>query len=509
MVELVREEVQDMVKGRFLEGAPIIPVSSVTGENIDVLRTAIRQKAAEVEEKSRQGIFRLPVDRVFTIKGFGTIVTGTCISGAVRAGDEIQIYPTDKRARVRTAQAYHEDVKEAGAGQRVALNLQGVEKQEIERGTIVGRPESLLLTSRIDASLRYLKLPFKPIKNNTILRFHIATTQVEARLILLDRPELEPGDEAFVQFVFAEPIVVLPGDRFILRGSYAIQTLGGGTVLDIAPGKHKRLIPGLEAMYLLLRTGTTRQKVEYNLEKAGFKGFTKQHLAVLLGAHQDVADKIVADLAALGSARVIGKMVVSAGRFGTYKETLKALLSQFHEKNPLKIGISREELRTRLPDVDPVIFQAALEDAAKAGDAEIEKDRVRLSGGTGKPDESIGKLEGQVAAMLEARGLTPPTTQEMADELRIKERSLRDILEKLVYAGKVVKVKSDMYLAARHMEELKSLVKEELTKRKEMLPADFKAMTGLSRKYMIPLLEYLDEIKLTIRSGDKRVLRSG
>jgi len=509
MVELVREEVQDMVKGRFLEGAPIIPVSSVTGENIDVLRTAIRQKAAEVEEKSRQGIFRLPVDRVFTIKGFGTIVTGTCISGAVRAGDEIQIYPTDKKARVRNAQAYHEDVKEAGAGQRVALNLQGVEKQEIERGTIVGRPESLLLTSRIDASLRYLKLPFKPIKNNTILRFHIATTQVEARLILLDRPELEPGDEAFVQFVFSEPIVVLPGDRFILRGSYAIQTLGGGTVLDIAPGKHKRLIPGLDAMYLLLRSGSTRQKVEYHLEKAGFKGFTKQHLAVLLGAHQDVADGIVADLAALGSARVIGKMVVSAGRFGTYKETLKALLSQFHEKNPLKIGISREELRTRLPDVDPVIFQAALEDAAKAGDAEIEKDRVRLSGGTGKPDESVGKLAGQIAAMLEARGLTPPTTQEMADELRIKERSLRDVLEKLVYEGKVVKVKSDMYLAARHMEELKSLVKEQLTRRKEMLPADFKEVTGLSRKYMIPLLEYLDEIKLTIRSGDKRVLRSG
>ena len=407
MVELVREEVQDMVKGRFLEGAPIIPVSSVTGENIDVLRTAIKQKAAEVEEKSRQGIFRLPVDRVFTIKGFGTIVTGTCISGAVRAGDEIQIYPTDKRARVRNAQAYHEDVKEAGAGQRVALNLQGVEKQEIERGTIVGRPESLLLTSRIDASLRYLKLPFKPIKNNTILRFHVATTQVEARLILLDRPELEPGDEAFVQFVFAEPIVVLPGDRFILRGSYAIQTLGGGTVLDIAPGKHKRLIPGLEAMYLLLRTGTTRQKVEYNLEKAGFKGFTKQHLAVLLGTHQDVADKIVADLAALGSARVIGKMVVSAGRFGTYKEALKALLTQFHEKNPLKVGISREELRTRLPDVDPVIFQAALEDAVKAGDAEIEKDRVRLSGGTGTPDESIGKLEGQVAAILRRGGSHP------------------------------------------------------------------------------------------------------
>ena len=509
MVELVKEEVGDLVKGRFLEGAPIIPVSSVTGENIEVLRGQIRQKAAEVQERSREGIFRLPVDRVFTIKGFGTIVTGTCISGSIRAGDEIQIYPTDKRVRIRNVQAYHEDVKEAGAGQRVALNLQGVEKQEIERGAIIGRPENLLLTSRIDATLRYLKLPFKPLKNNSILRFHIATTQVETRLILLDRSSLEPGDEAFVQFAFAEPIVVLPGDRFILRGSYAIQTLGGGTVLDIAPGKHKRLSEGLEGIHHLLREGSMREKAEYHLEKSGFRGSTRQRLAVLLGADEDIADRIVADLSALGSVRVMGKTVVPAGRIQAYKETLKGLLSQFHEKNPLKIGISREELRTRLPEVDPLVFQTALEDAVKEGEAEIEKDRVRMRTVTGRSDESIERLEGQVARILDARGLMPPTSQELADELRIKERSLKDILEKLVYEGKVVKVKADMYLAARHVEELKRLVREHLTQRKEMLPTDFKAVTGLSRKYTIPLLEYLDEIKLTIRSGDKRVLRSG
>ncbi len=163
MIELVKEEVEDLIKGRFLEGAPIIPVSAVTGENIDVLRAEIKQKATDTEERSRSGIFRLPVDRVFTIKGFGTIVTGTCISGSVRVGEEVEIYPTGKKARVRNVQAYHEDVKEAGAGQRVALNLQGIEKQDIERGAIIGTPGTLLLTSRIDASLRYLKLPFKAI----------------------------------------------------------------------------------------------------------------------------------------------------------------------------------------------------------------------------------------------------------------------------------------------------------------------------------------------------------
>jgi selenocysteine-specific elongation factor len=508
MVELVKEEVEELTRGRFLEGAPIIPVSSVTGENIDVLRAQIRHLAGEIEEKSRAGIFRLPVDRVFTIKGFGTIVTGTCISGGVRVGDEVQIYPTDKKARVRNVQAYHEDVSEAGAGQRVALNLQGVEKQEIERGTIIGRPESLLLTNRIDATLRYLKLPFKPIKNNSILRFHIATTQVEARLILLDRAAIEPGEEAFVQFVFAEPVVVLPGDRYILRGSYAIQTLGGGSVLDIAPGRHKRLSEVLGAMYDLLRKGTPRQKAEYHVEKGDHKGITRQHLAVLLGAHEEAVERIVADLSARGQVRTIGKMVVPSARFKAYIRLLKDLLTDFHAKNPLKIGMSREELRTRLPEVDQQIFQAALEEAVKAGDAEIEKDRVRLRIAQGRSDASIGKLEGRVVAILDGRGLTPPTRQEIADELRIKESNLKDILEKLVYEGKVVKIKADMYLAAKHVEGLKTLVREHLGQKKEMLPADFKAVTGLSRKYMIPLLEYLDEIKLTIRTGDKRVLRS-
>ena len=408
MVDLVVEEVKDMVKGRFLEGAPIIPVSSTTGENIDLLREEIRRKATEIDGRSREGIFRLPVDRVFTIKGFGTIVTGTCISGSVHPGEEVEIYPSGKSARIRTVQAYHEEVKEAGAGQRVALNLQGVEKQEIERGTIVGRPGTLLLTSRIDATLRYLKLPFKPIKNNTILRFHIATAQVEARLILLDRAELEPGQEAFVQFSFFEPIVILPGDRYIMRGSYAIQTLGGGTVLDIAPGRHKRLSAGLDAIYELLRRGSLRQKADYHVEKGGYRGVGRDYLAMLLGLKKEGVDAIVDELARDKKIRAVGKTVVRAERFDAYKKLLEDLLKEFHAKNPLKIGISREELRTRLPETDQQVFQTALEEAAEQGAAEIEKDRVRLRGAAQKTDESVEKLGAQIVSILDAAGLTPP-----------------------------------------------------------------------------------------------------
>ncbi len=508
MLELVKEEAQDLIRGTFLEGAPIIPVSSLTGENIDLLRQEIKDAAVEIEEKTREGIFRLPVDRVFTIRGFGTIVTGTCISGNVRVGDEVEIYPTGKRARVRNVQAYHEDVKEAGAGQRVALNLQGVEKQEIERGTIIGRPDTLLLTGRIDATLRYLKLPFKGIRNNTILRFHIATTQAQARLILLDRNTIEPGEEAFVQFSFSEPIVVLPGDRYILRGSYAIQTLGGGTVLDIAPVRHKKHSEVLDRTYSLLSKGSMKEKGAYHVEKAGYAGTTRQHLAVLLGINEQAASAVTGELEKEQRIRVVGKVIMDFARLGVYKQMLRTMLSEFHEKNPLKMGISKEELRTRLPSVDPQVFQAALDEVVNEGVAEVEKDRVRLKSVTRQPNEAVEKLERDIVRILDKSGLTPPLTAELTETLRIKEANLRDILEKLIYEGKVVKVKGDMYFSSRHIDGLKNTVREQLLAKKEMLPSDFKAVTGLSRKYMIPLLEYLDEIKLTIRMGDKRVLRS-
>ncbi len=508
IVELVKEEIRDLVKGRFLEDAPIIPVSSTTGENIDLLKEHIRKTADEIQERSKAGIFRLPVDRVFTIKGFGTIVTGTCISGHIRAGEEVEIYPTGRRARVRNVQAYHQDAEEAAAGQRVALNLQGVEKQEIERGTLIGRPESLILTSRIDATFRYLKLPLKGIRNGTILRFHVATTQVEARLILLDRKSVEPGEEVFAQFIFAEPIVVLPGDRYILRGSYSVQTLGGGAILDILPKRHTRKAEDLAATFSLLREGSMVDKAEYHILKGTHEGMQRERLAVLLGTEERAIEKSIAALTGSGKAKLIGKTVVHSNYFSDYKVKLHALLVDFHAKNPLKIGISKEELRTRLPKVEPHLFQVALDELIKAGELELEKDKVFLRGAARAADKSVGEQEEQILAKLRRSGLTPPLISELSEEMKIKEGSLRDMLGKLAHEGKVAKIKGDMYFHAGVIDELKKKVTDHLEKHKEMMPSDFKNITGVSRKYMIPLLEYFDETKLTIRSGDKRLLRT-
>ena len=508
IVELVKEEIRDLVKGRFLEGAPVIAVSSVTGENIDLLKEHIRKVADEIQERSKVGIFRLPVDRVFTIKGFGTIVTGTCISGQIREGEEVEIYPTGRRAKVRNIQAYHEDASEAAAGQRVALNLQGVEKQEIERGTLVGRPESLMLTSRIDATFRYLKLPFKAIKNGSILRFHIATTQVEARLVLLDRKSIEPGEEAFAQFIFMEPVVVLPGDRYILRGSYSVQTLGGGTVLDILPKRHARKAGDLARTFSLLREGSIVDRIEYHILKGAYEGMRRETLAVLLGTEEKAIERAIAELTQTAKAKLIGRTLVHSTHFSNYKARLQALLTDFHAKNPLKVGISKEELRTKLPKVEPHVFQVALEELIKAGQLEAEKDKVLLKGAARPADKSVQEEEEQILKKLQRAGLTPPSLNELSADLNIKEASLRDMLGKLAHEGKVAKIKGDMYFDARVIEALKKKVVDHLEQRKEMMPSDFKNLTGVSRKYMIPLLEYFDETRLTIRSGDKRLLRT-
>jgi selenocysteine-specific elongation factor len=508
MVELVTEDVQDLLKGRLLEGAAVIPVSSTTGENLEQLKDTIKDIAAEMQERSGRGIFRLPVDRVFTLKGLGTIVTGTCISGSIKTGEEIEIYPLNKRAKIRNIQTYHEDTSEAIAGERVALNLHGLEKNDIDRGTIIGRPDTLILSNRIDVSLKYLKLPFKPIKNDSILRFHIATTQEEGRLILLDKDTIEPGEELFAQFVFSNPVVALPDDRFIIRGSYMVQTIGGGKILDITPTKHKRKTVEPNSLYSLLKDGTYNDKSEYHILKGGYKGIEKSLLPVLIGKDATYAANIMETLMQLGKIKFIGKTIVHMDYFTGFKKSLKQILADFHEKNPLKIGISKEELRMRLPVVDSQIFQTALDECINEGVVETEKDKVRAKNTGKSTDIEVERLENNILKILYVAGPTPPTLKELSLELKKSENQIKDIIEKLTYKGTVLKVKGDLYFHNDVMETIKEKVITHLKDKKEMTPVDFRSFFDISRKYMIPILEYLDEIKLTIRVGDKRVLRN-
>ena len=507
MVELVREDIKEFLAGRLLDNAPIVVVSAMTGENIDVLKETILNLAGGIADKSREGIFRLPVDRVFTIRGLGTVVTGTCISGSLKVGDEVEIYPLSRKTKVKNIQAYHEDAEEVIAGQRVALNLQGIEKNEITRGVIIGKPGTLFFTHRVDATLKYLKLPFKPIKNDTVLRLHIATTQEEARLVVLNKDTIDPGEELFVQFVFQNPLVALPGDRFILRGSYAIQTVGGGAVLDIMPLKHKRKAVDLEGIYNILSCGDDFEKALYHISKGGPSGIDEDRLSILIGKDSLYTGTLIGHLEKAGKIRVIGKTAIQIGLFDNYKKALLSIIDDFTKKNPLKVGISKEELRTRLPVVDHHIFQSALDECVRNDHIEVEKDKVKVRTTEGIAGKAIGEDESAILKTLLKYGLTPPGIKELSTETGKKEKDLKDILNRLSFERKIVKIKGDMYFHRDAIEDLKQKATAYLTARKEMTPSDFKSVVDVSRKYMIPLLEYLDEIKLTIRAGDKRILR--
>ncbi|HNT44652.1 MAG TPA: SelB C-terminal domain-containing protein, partial [Syntrophorhabdaceae bacterium] len=506
MVELVEEDIRDFLKGRPLEDAPVVAVSATTGENLDLLKGMLRDVSTRIEEKSRGGIFRLPIDRVFTLRGLGTIVTGTCISGSLSVGEEVELFPFGRKARVRSIQAYHEDVKEASAGQRIALNLQGLDRQDVERGSMVARPDTLLLTSRIDASLRLLKLPIKPIRHDSILRFHIATTQEEARLVLLDSDQIEPGQELFVQFVFKKPVVVLPGDRFILRGSYAIQTVGGGRVLDIMPARHKRKSGDLGGIYRVLSEGTDLEKAGYHVLKGGFQGVRQQSLSVLTGKDMPSIERIGEVLQKEAVATLVGRTYLHKDYFDVYQEKIIAFVGEYHRANPLKIGIPKEELRSRLPATDVQVFQAALDECVTSGLIIVEKDRVR-SRDHGQGTSQTDEFEKRVLEALLSAGFTPPGLKDLAGIVGVTEKNTRELLERLAFRGGVVKVGQDMYFHRDMIEEVKEKATNYLRNHQEMGPSDFKSELNLSRKFLIPLLEYLDQIKLTIRKGDKRVLR--
>jgi selenocysteine-specific elongation factor len=505
MVELVEEDIRDFLKGRSLEDAPVIAISASTGENLDTLRSMLRTIADTIEERSREGIFRLPVDRVFTLKGLGTIVTGTCISGSLGVGEDVELFPFTRKARVRSVQAYHEDVKEAIAGQRIALNLQGLDRQDVERGSMIARPDTLLLTSRIDASLRLLKLPIKPIRHDSILRFHVATTQEEARLVLLDSDQIEPGQEQFVQFVFKKPIVVLPGDRFILRGSYAVQTVGGGSVLDIMTARHKRKTGTLREAYRVLNSGTDLEKTAYHIMKGSYRGVRQETLSIMIGKDAALTEKIGFILAESSDVKVVGKTYIHSTFWTDYKEKVLVFVDEYHKANPLKVGISKEELRSRLPVTDVHVFQTILDECAAAGRIVLEKDRV-TSGAHARSNQN-NETEKEIVEALRSSEFTPPGTKDLAAGIGINEKNARELLDRLAFRGGVVKVGPDMYFHPDMIEELKRRAIDYLKRHQEMGPSDFKTELNLSRKYLIPLLEYLDQIKLTIRKGDKRVLR--
>jgi len=510
LLELVEEEVTGIVEDTFLKDAPILPVSSVTGEGIPQLLSALDLLSQEIRERSSGGLFRLPIDRVFTMKGFGTVVTGTMISGSLSLGETIQVLPSGLEGKVRSLQVYGRSVEKTVAGERAAVNLQGVETSAIERGDVLVRPNTLSPSRLIDAYLEYLPDAPRSLKHRTKQRFHVGTTLTNASIFLLDRDELAPGETGFVQLRLESPVVALPQDRFVIRGSSAIQTIGGGVILDGHPDKHKRFSASVVADLSLLKDGTREQALRQYIDHSGVGGVNLEELLNRVEMSSSDVQSIIRQMAGRGDLLVIDSeklKVIASGSYQMLRGRALAQLGEFHQRFPMKSGLSKEELRTKLPpEIDVKLFQILISELIQSKEVVLEKDKLRLSGHHISSVDLKGLAKRVEAAVLKG-GLQPPSPKELSEEWSETEGEVRAIFEHLVHEGVLVRIKNEMYFHRIPFENLREKLVTHLKKHQEITTPQFKEMAQASRKYVIPLIEYFDQTKLTLRLGEKRVLR--
>jgi selenocysteine-specific elongation factor len=507
-LELVKDDVASLVDGSFLDGAPILTVSAKTGEGLDDLRRTLRTLAERVPARATDELPRLPIDRVFTVKGFGTVVTGTLTAGRVRADDRVEIYPKGLQAKVRGLQTHGRPVELALAGQRTAINLQGLDRAAIERGDVAGLPGTLVSSLLVDGTLELLEDAPRPIKSRDRIRFHVGTSEIMARVLLLGATELQPGHRAYARFRLEGPVVALPGDRFVVRSYSPVVTIGGGTLLDVAPPRFKRKAPALIAHLELLETGAPEQIVEEHVRHAGSPGVRASVLAgrVPFGP---------ARLRALLEGLEAGQRLLAIDRdwylhpesSDRLRAAVRSTLEDFHRLHPLRPGMSREELRGRAGAVDDRLFAYVLGHFEAEGAVGVERDKVRLASHEVRLSPAQQRVVDTVEREFREADAAPPSPEEALGRAGVVGDEEHELFQVLVDAKKLVRVKESLFFHSGSLEAIQERVVTLLRERKEIGPGDVKDLLGISRKYAIPLLEYFDARRVTMRVGERRVLR--
>jgi len=510
-LELVNDEVKEFVRNTFLENAPVIPVSSATGQGLPEFIKALDDISQEIPMRRSAGLFRLPVDRVFTMKGFGTVITGTLIAGKVGLGDQIMLYPSNITSKVRGVQVHGESVPAALAGMRTAINFQGLDKTLVNRGDIVATPNTLISSHMVDVSLNYLPGNTKKMKNRTRVRFHSGTSEIMGLVVLLDREELLPGDTALAQIRVETPVSLIRDDRYVLRSYSPVRTIGGGRIINPIPVKHK---PGKKEVleYLSVLTENDAERIiQVQIQAAGFSGCDYAKLRIMVNLPEKLLDQALQAMLSQQTIIQIDKETrtyIHQKAFIEIQENAKDCIAAYHTKHPLKPGIPKEELKTRLPaTIDNKTFLIVLQHLAKTGQTVTEEDIVRLADHKVALAADQETLRAQILTTLEAAGLSPPYFKELCQNLRVPMDQAKEVLALLIGEGLVIKVKEDLYYHLRPLEQLKQKLTEFLISNEEISTPQFKDMAGASRKFVIPLIEYFDSTQLTLRVGDIRKLR--
>jgi selenocysteine-specific elongation factor len=508
VLDLVRLEIEEFIRGSFLEGAPVVPVSATTGAGLDAFKKELLRVAETVSAKDATQHVRLPIDRAFSMKGFGTVVTGTLVSGALQAEDDAELYPLRKSVRVRGLHSGGRAVARAMAGQRTAVNLAGIEREEIQRGMVLGPPGVFEPTKRLDARINLLASA-RPLKNRARVHFHQGTAEAIADVVLIAGNELAPGQSALAQLQLDQPILLLPGDQFILRQFSPVVTIGGGTALDVQASRHKRADASVVPFLETLERGN-REEVLAAFAEAAPQGLSLAQLIARTGWSDSEIQQIVKKLVAAKRARVIGDQpltIASARLVAACAANLRIALEKFHQANPLLPGIPKQDLRGRAGKTSAEIFATALEDLVKTGIVTVSGDLVQRAGREIALSAEEAKAKELIEKEFERAGLTVPSFAAVLEKLPVESKRAQKILQMLLREKVLIKVTDELIFHRAAVAQLREMLAKYRQERGNKLPIPvFKELTGITRKYAIPLLEYLDRERVTRRVGDERVI---
>ena len=510
-LELVEEELQEVVAETFLEDATIVRVSSTTGEGIDDLQEVIEEEIAQIEARTDRGVFRLPIDRAFSVQGFGTVVTGTVISGAVQVRDELALLPSGKNVRVRGVQTHGRDVEVARVGARAAINLSGVVVDEVSRGDLLAQPGYFETTYMIDARLHMLPDAPAEVANRTRVHLLMGPREVLARVILLEGEKLSPGDSQFVQLRLEEPGVAARGDRFVIRRYSPVQTLGGGVVLDPRPVKHRRFRTAVVEMLRELERDDPTRVLLTRLQAARWQPRTALQLAAEMAlSASEIEDRLGACVDSGDAIRYVqaGKTrYVHATCWRDLQEGICDAMRVFHEGHPLRPGARRDELRAWVKgDPDSDLFARGVEHLIHTG--ALKSDHALI----GLRDHEIALTPDQealcddIARLLRAGGAMPEDLRGLPEAVHASAKAVQEVVSAMQAMGQVVRLDDTLLFHPEVIEEVARQLVDYLKKNAEIDVSTFRNLIATTRKFAVPLLNYFDTQGITIRQGDARVL---
>ncbi len=508
-LELVRMEAEEYLRGSFLEKAPLVPVSAKTGAGLGDLKKALSEAAASAGTKDASRYFRLPIDRAFAMKGFGSVVTGTLISGSVGSGDEVELFPRGERLRVRGVQSGGKSVERASPGQRTAVNLAGIEHTALKRGMVLATPGKFRKTRRIDVRLELLPSA-KKMKQGARVHFHAGTAETVAEVFFHGEKELPSGGSALANFKLQDEILVLPGDRFIVRQFSPVVTIGGGAVLDPLARRPMLRDSGRAAFLETLERGAHEEILAAMTERA-LLGLGHEEIVARTGWTEKEVQGALEKLHGTGRTRIVSTepLILASGKL--FEEVRKKILEKverFQKENPLLPGIAREDLRASLGKrVRSETFRAALDELVTQKKLDAPGELVKKAGSEIAllPEEARAKE--QIEAAFSSAGLAVPSVKEVLAKLAVESKRAEKLLQILLREKTLIRVSPELIFHRQALAQLKEqLAAYKKTKGDRISVPAFKELTGITRKYAIPLLEYLDREHVTRRAGEERVI---